>query len=372
MVDHVCGKKMIVYKDKKYDFYEVFNEENGTLIRSDVNGVDPVMRSFPELLDVGIMGHCNQKSICAKAGIDCYQKGNLRNSPHMSIDDFESIARQASGKTFQIALGGAGDPNKHPEFKKILEISRYYRIVPNLTTSGWNITEDEIDLMSKYCGAVAVSWYSRLKGSIESTPMTVEVTKKLLEHTCRTNVHFVISSDTIDEAINRLENDLFPSGISAVIFILYKPVGQGQKKKVLRANDKRIERLIKNVLKGHPFRIGFDTCFTSAILRYGTDFSIASIDACEAATFSMYIDSQMNCFPCSFGIWQEGMSESLYKKTIREIWEGAVFSSFREKKKDMCSGCEQFEVCQGGCKLALNIDLCNRAMHPQYCRHERI
>ena len=50
--------KMIIYKDEVFGFFEIFNEENGTLFRSDINGVDPVMRSFPELLDVGIMGHC--------------------------------------------------------------------------------------------------------------------------------------------------------------------------------------------------------------------------------------------------------------------------------------------------------------------------
>lgn len=54
--------KMIIYKDEVFGFFEIFNEENGTLFRSDINGVDPVMRSFPELLDVGIMGHCKSIS----------------------------------------------------------------------------------------------------------------------------------------------------------------------------------------------------------------------------------------------------------------------------------------------------------------------
>ena len=49
---------MIYYKDDKYGFFEIFNEKNGTLIRSDIDGVDPTCRSFPELLDIGIMGHC--------------------------------------------------------------------------------------------------------------------------------------------------------------------------------------------------------------------------------------------------------------------------------------------------------------------------
>ena len=53
---------MIYYKDKRYKFVEFFNENNGTLVRSNIlsNGVEtdeiPVMRSFPELLDIGIMG----------------------------------------------------------------------------------------------------------------------------------------------------------------------------------------------------------------------------------------------------------------------------------------------------------------------------
>lgn len=65
---------MIIYKDENFNFFEIFNEKNGTLFRSDINGIDPVMRSFPELLDVGIMGHCYNGQYCRKAGVDCYQR----------------------------------------------------------------------------------------------------------------------------------------------------------------------------------------------------------------------------------------------------------------------------------------------------------
>ena len=47
-------------------------------------------------------------------------------------------------------------------FGEILEACRAYRIVPNITTSGFMMMDDEIALIRKYCGAVAVSWYSRL------------------------------------------------------------------------------------------------------------------------------------------------------------------------------------------------------------------
>ena len=44
--------KMIIYKDEVFGFFEIFNEENGTLFRSDINGVDPVMSCFYLFIDL--------------------------------------------------------------------------------------------------------------------------------------------------------------------------------------------------------------------------------------------------------------------------------------------------------------------------------
>lgn len=350
---------MIIYKDEALGFFEIFNEKIGTLIRSDVNGIDPVMRSFPELLDVGIMGHCESGEHCKNAGVDCYQRGNAIDTSHMTIENFIKIAKQAAGKTFQIALGGAGDPNKHPQFEELLKICRMFRIVPNMTTSGFLMTDNEVKLIKQYCGAVAVSWYSRLNNGIESNPETTKAIERLREAGCTTNIHYVVSKDTIDEAITRLEQNLFPNGSNAVVFILYKPVGNGIRGKALKNTDVRIEKFLSLITKKkYPYRIGFDTCFTPAILRWADTIPTTCIDACEAATFSMYIDSQMNCYPCSFGLWDKGISESMYDKTLREIWQGEKFTDFRSWKKERCITCGKRLLCQDGCGLGIDIDLC--------------
>ncbi|MBQ7617688.1 MAG: hypothetical protein IJS50_02325, partial [Desulfovibrio sp.] len=65
---------MIVKKDR--NFYSFFDEKNGTYIRTGIldgvhdTGEDPFMASFPELLDVGIMGHCihGKNGLCIKSG----------------------------------------------------------------------------------------------------------------------------------------------------------------------------------------------------------------------------------------------------------------------------------------------------------------
>ena len=349
---------MIYYKDEQFGFFESFNEENGTLIRSDVNGVDPICRSFPELLDVGIMGHCANSEFCKRAGIDCYQKGYIRDNPHMKLSDFEFIARQASGKTFQIALGGAGDPNKHPDFHEMLKICRYYRIVPNITTSGYGMMDQEIKSIKKYCGAVAISWYSRLIDGCEQNIETIDVINRLVDFECNTNIHYVISRDTINEAIYRLEKNLFPKGINAVIFILYKPVGCGRKDKVISYNDK-LEKFLKLAIQKHPFKVGFDTCFTPALLKSCVDtVPVNCIDSCEAGTFSMYIDSQLNAYPCSFGIDNSEWKLSLKNCSIREVWNSEMFKIFRNKIKKSCLECNKRFFCLGGCRIGLDINLC--------------
>lgn len=287
----------------------------------------------------------------------CLARQILLNNISAYNVDGESVIEKL--KQFQIALGGAGDPNKHPQIEDILKSCRAYRIIPNMTTSGFLITDNEVGLIKQYCGAVAVSWYSRFMDGKESNQETIDAVERLVKSGCTTNIHYVVSKDTINEAITRLEMDSFPKGVNAVIFILYKPVGNGIIEKVLKNTDSRIERFISLATKvKHPYRVGFDTCFTPALLRWGDTVPAVSIDACEAATFSMYIDSQMNCYPCSFGIWDKSISESMNSKTLREIWQGDKFVAFREQRKEKCSSCRQTELCRGGCRLGIDIDMC--------------
>lgn len=363
MLEIACGDVMIYYEDKQYNFFELFNEENGTLIRSNIIGTqnEAEMRSFPELIDIGIMGRCEsaKAGVCSNAGIECYQNAIHSEKTNMSLKDYESILVQSKNKVFQVALGGAGDPNKHECFGEIVSLTRSYGIIPNLTTSGYNMNDDEIGCMKKYCGAVAVSYYSRLgHDGEELNDVTVSAIKKLVNAGCITNIHYVVSDSTIDEAIYRMENNLWPSGISAIIFILYKPVGLGRKEKVVKS-DQRLQHFLTLALKGkYSFRIGFDTCFTSALVQYDNYIGMASVDSCEAAKFSMYIDCEMNAYPCSFDNQMGRYQVSLRNMSIIDAWNSMEFEQFRNAEREVCTGCSKRKLCGGGCKLGLEIDLC--------------
>ncbi len=155
-------------KDGTYNFMSYFDTETGTYMRTGIldqngkdTGKDPFMGEFPNLIDVGVKGHCihGRTGLCAKAGIGCYQNGLLIEKPNMTVEDFRWITEQCRHRSNQFALGGRGDPDQHEHFEELLKICRQNDIVPNFITSGYGMTPELASICKQYCGAVAVSWY---------------------------------------------------------------------------------------------------------------------------------------------------------------------------------------------------------------------
>lgn len=348
-----------IVRDNKYHFMFAFDTETGAYVRSGIldengkdTGVDPFMASYPHLIDVGIMGHCihGKTGLCAKAGIGCYQSGLLVEEPNMSVEDFKSIAEQSRGRCNQFALGGRGDPDQHEYFEEILKICRENRLVPNFTTSGYGMTEEIAELCKKYCGAVAVSWYR--------SSYTLSAIDMLLKAGVKTNIHYVLGKNSIDEAIHRLRNYDFPKGINAVIFLLHKPAGQGTHGNVLSVDDLRVQEFFGLIDETHPFKVGMDSCNVPGAIRFCKNILPESLDTCEGGRFSCYISADMHMTPCSFD-QKKKYYVSLRDKTIEEAWNSEEFESFRDRMRKACPGCDKKALCMGGCPLMPAIVFCD-------------
>lgn len=351
---------MKMRKDK--DFISFFDDATGHYVRSGIikNGVesaeDPFMACFPELLDVGIMGHCKhgQSGLCLKAGVECYQDGLHANAPNMALEDFEEIVRQCRGNTYQIALGGCGDPDQHEHFADILETCHQAGIVPNFTTSGLGLNLELAQLCKKYCGAVAVSWYRN--------SYTLRAIDLLLTAGVKTNIHYVVSNSTIEEAITRLKECSFPAGINAIVFLLHKPVGLGSQTQVLKCGDSRVREFLGLACNGrHGYKIGFDSCSIPGLISQSIDVNQDSVDTCEGARWSAYITSDMVMLPCSFDNQARRWAVNLRNHTIQEAWDSSVFEDFRGHFRRNCPNCEHRSACMGGCPICPEIVLCSRA-----------
>ena len=344
--------------DLKYSFTSKFNTKTGFYLRTDVikngkeSGEEPFMASYPHLIDVGVMGHCihGETGLCVKAGIECYQSGLRIKRPNMSLENFEKIASESEGLIDQIALGGRGDPDCHEEFEGLLKICKKHNIVPNYTTSGLLIDEEKARLTKEYCGAVAVSWYR--------SDYTYKAIDLFLKAGVKTNIHYVVDNNSIDEAIERLNNNEFPKGINAIVFLLFKPVGQGQKKNMLRTDDPRLKDFFEAVGRRHPFKVGFDSCFVPGVLNYMNTVDLNTLDTCEGGRFSMYISSEMVAVPCSFD-QSHKYSVDIKDKDIYDAWISPEFDKFRDSLRNSCKSCIKRKHCMGGCPLVKDVVLCN-------------
>jgi len=98
-----------------------------------------------------------------------------------------------------------GEPTIHPDFLKFIEAIYEMGIVPNYTTNGITIGNDDkyseelLDYTEKYCGGVAVSantWNEQIN------VFWRKAVNKLLIRDINVNIHYIIDSkDSVDEFV---------------------------------------------------------------------------------------------------------------------------------------------------------------------------
>ena len=347
--------------DARFHFLSSFDALSGQGVRSHTHdewgndtGVDPVRSSYPELLDVGIMGACRHglSGLCAASGVQCYQNGASVVEDHLSFEHFKSIVDQSAGRTFQMALGGRGDPNDHPDFERMITYAADHGIVPNFTTSGLGLRDDQLDAIKTVCGAVAVSWYR--------SPITQQTIDRLAKAGIKTNIHYVLSRRTLAEAFEVMERVLADDRINRLIFLLHKPIGQGQLEEVLSLSDPEVVRFFKQF--DDPNRMakaGFDSCGVPGLLNTTTRIDPACMEACEAGRFSAYITPDYRLVPCSFEK-DPAYAVDLRTTTIAQAFDSPVFEAFRHRLDGHCAGCSALTQCRSGCPIVSTITLCHR------------
>lgn len=339
--------KIIINQYKDQNYSTIFNQETGVFFRIENRDYpEPYWCSYgPELIDISITNWCDR--MCDF----CYKKSHA-SGIHMDIKDYECILKQAKNmKVSQIALGG-GNPNQHPDFPKILRLTREkYNIVPSYTTNGQGLSDSILDSSKEYCGAVAISAY-------EPYSLMKEGIDKLLSRGIKTNIHYLLTMSSIDTAIKWLEEESsFLDSINAIVFLNYKPISRLATEYELAKFHPRIKYLFE-LIQDCKYKVGFDSCSISGIVKY-LDVENLFIESCEAARFSMYISEELYMYPCSFAVeTHEGVS--IKDSDIQEIWrESNLFTGFRANREfASCNGCAAINVCSGGCPIFPEINFC--------------
>jgi MoaA/NifB/PqqE/SkfB family radical SAM enzyme len=238
----------------------------------------------------------------------------------MTLENFKLIIDQSKDYVNQVALGGKGDPNLHPDFLSVISYALRNNIIPNYTTSGNSLTDEQIEI-SKMCGAVAVSDYNQ--------SFTYSALNRFINAGIKTNIHFVLSTERFDRAIDILNgidiwnNQFDISKLNAIIFLLFKPQGRSKGRYDLIPSNDQVKIFIKKIREPKvKFKLGMDSCLVNklSLLDNLTESESIFLDTCEASRASMYITPDMMAVPCSFADYSDNGVLITKDNPIKEIW----------------------------------------------------
>lgn len=333
-----------------------FNKKTGlTLTWGATPKEDPKYNPYgPIIADIEISTICNGNG---KPCSFCY-KSNTPKGENMSLETFKKLFHRLPKTLSQIAFG-IGNLDGNPDFISIMEYCRnndYNFVVPNVTTNGFNLTDEMADKLVATCGAVAVSKYN-------PKDVCYDAVKKLTDRGMKqVNIHMLVSHETFDacmEVMQDSKTDPRLEKLNAIVFLSLKPKGKRNFfRKIATENYKKIV----DYAFEHDVRIGFDSCsapkFLNAVKDHANFKTLYEMsEPCESFLFSIYINTDGQTSPCSFleELPNYKMLDVLNCNDFKkDIWEHLSTLKFREsllKTEESCSingspcrRCPEFDI----------------------------
>ncbi len=170
----------------------------------------------PETVDVCITQRCGFGCTF------CYQS-STPDRQHAPMELVEAILTAFDPKPYQIAYGG-GSPTTHPEFARILQMTREAGIVPNYTTEGAYISDEIAEATNAFCGGVSMTFHS-WKGQDWFTKQYKKFDEKIL---VQKNIHLIFDKDVVAnmEYLIKLQGEI-DKPLSIILLAYYENVGRG-------------------------------------------------------------------------------------------------------------------------------------------------
>lgn len=187
----------------------------------------PLPPDKSEFYDISLGSRCNMAGsgchFCyASASKDGYNYSNVCSKARKFFGSLK-----AEDKPYQIAVGSGGEPTIHPEFCDFLETIYYLGIVPNYTTNGLTLYQDNelsekiLEYTERYCGGVAVSANSFTE------PIWRKATEKLLKLDVYTNLHIIISDKSSVDRFIKIYGE-YKSTIHTFVLLPLMQLGRSQ------------------------------------------------------------------------------------------------------------------------------------------------
>lgn len=310
----VNGHKWTVYdapffklthnEDHSYNCF--FNKATGFNIRfgKEIEDDPSYCELGPEILDLEIsVNGCIPVAGSSNCKY-CYKNNTTASPTNMTFETFSKIINSFPRNLSQIAFGITG-LQTNPDLEKMILACRDMGIIPNLTTVGADVNDNIKDLLTRYCGAIAVSCYT---GAKELCYKTIKEFKDYAKtkwgRNMHINMHLVLSRDNLNHVKEVLQDiaDKKVEGLRSVVLLRIKPKGRASKMDCTVPYD--IYREVVNFCMKNNISYGFDSCSAIPVAKVLTEMGkpelVSCCEPCESSKLSSYINVNGEYWSCSF------------------------------------------------------------------------
>lgn len=294
-----------------------------------------------------------------KAGCHhCYTGATPEVRDELSFEQIcQTVDELAAMGVFHIALGG-GEALEREDLFDVAAYARERGIIPNLTTSGYGITVENIEQCSIF-GQVNISIDSLKnhsenlrKGSVERRLAALKLLKKAK---IRCGINCVLTRETYEELpeLIRMARKL---KLREIELLRLKPSGRAANDLYYnhRLSDEQHRNLLptlKRLYKKYGVHLKIDCSFVPMVMWHRPDKELLerlSLYGCEAGAVLLGINPQGEVAGCSFL-----KGESQHTDLGSFLQRSEHISHCKEWSNSApapCNQCHYIKLCKGGCR----------------------
>lgn len=317
----------------------------------------------------------NQKSTILSAPIDvhfaltnrcpleckhCYKSSSADFDADLSLTQIKNIIDVlAEMKIFSVAFGG-GEPFARKDIFEIAEHARNNGIIPNVTTNGFYITENNAE-KCKIFGHMHVSLdlpnedFDKLK-NVGAFKAAVRAIDLLNQQKIHIGINCVISRSNFDY-LEELVKFSLSKNIKDISFLRFKPMGRADKQyhkmKLTHEQNIKLFPLLKKLTKKYKIITQVDCSMTPMMCYHKPNLKIMDFygaEGCDGGNNFIEIKEDGAVRSCSFSNFYGNNALNL-----KQIWDQSeYFTRHRNvinSLEEPCLSCKYSGICRGGCHV---------------------
>lgn len=332
------------------DFMKKLGYESSSLWQGDED--DNMQLSAP--LEV----HFSITNRCSAGCSHCYTGATSNASGELSYEKIcKTIDKLAEMGVFHIALGG-GEALEREDLFDVAAYARSKGIVPNLTTSGYLITKENIDRFSVF-GQVNVSIDTvnesgdlLRKGAIKRRFEALELLQK---SGVRCGINTVVTRDTLED-LPELIKTVKRLKIREIELLRLKPAGRAADQlyydnRLTDEQNRQFLPLLKKLFKKYRVHLKIDCSFVPMVVWHNPNKKLLeqlSLYGCEAGAVLLGISPKGEVSGCSFLSANESIEN--FPESLKNSEHLNECRNWTNSAPEPCVNCEYLKLCRGGCR----------------------